>query len=50
MDGETPAYDEAQVMQVLRMNEFDISQDKWKYIVQFAKDDSVKEFALSKVQ
>lgn len=50
MDGETPAYDEAQVMQVLRMNELDISQDKWKYIVQFAKDDSVKEFALSKVQ
>ena len=49
MDGENPKYDASQVMQVLRMNQSEISQEKWKYIVQYSKDDEVKEFALSQV-
>lgn len=50
LEGDEPAYDEAEVLQRLMMTESEITQDRWKLIVNYTRDDSVKEFALSKLQ
>lgn len=42
-------YDEAKVLNTLRMNEESFTQEHWKLFVDLSNDDSVKEFALSKL-
>lgn len=49
-DDSVPNYNEADVMNKLRMIEKEITEARWKLILQFAKDDEVKEFALTHLQ
>lgn len=49
-DDSVPNYNEADVMNKLRMIEKEITETRWKLILQFAKDDEVKEFALTHLQ
>lgn len=45
-DDSIPNYDESDVMNKLRMIDKEVNENRWKLIIQFAKDDEVKEFAL----